>query len=341
MLPEKELQEIRDILSKASNPFYLFDDDGDGLCAYLLLKKHYKKGKGVAIKKAGPLDLTYVKQIEEEKADLVVILDKAVVTQEFIHAVPCKVLYIDHHPVQDLKHVLYFNPLMHDPKSYIPTSEIVYSVVKDNIWIATVGCLFDYKIPYFIKDFKKEYPKLVPKLSKDPGYFKFDTEIGKLVKIFNFSLKGNFKYGKKAIAILEKVESPYEILNQTTEEGKYLYNRYEHLNKHFESLLERAKKYAKDKFLVFNYVADETSFSSDLATELSYRFKDKTIIIGREKGNEMKLSMRNQKKDLAKILPKALEGLDGYGGGHPHAVGGMVPRYNFDIFIERMKKLVK
>ena len=50
MLTEKEINEIREYLTNSNNPVYLFDDDGDGICSYLMLKKHFKKGKGIPIK---------------------------------------------------------------------------------------------------------------------------------------------------------------------------------------------------------------------------------------------------------------------------------------------------
>ena len=55
----------------------------------------------------------------------------------------------------------------------------------------------------------------------------------------------------------------------------------------------------------------------------------------------MKMSIRNQKKNIKKALAKALEDLEGYGGGHEHAVGATIKRKDFNIFIEKLKKSVK
>lgn len=342
MLQENELQEIRTLLENSTNPIYLFDDDGDGLCSFLLLKKFYKKGIGIPIKTPGPLNTFYIEKIENEKADLVVILDKALVTQEFIDSCSCNVLYIDHHPIQNLKRVHYFNPLKHNKNTYTPTSEIVYNITRSHLWIAVVGCLFDYKIPNFMKQFKKEYPKLVPKTTKDAGYYKYETELGKLINIFNFSIKGKSEDVKKLIMAQEKVESPYEILEQTTEQGKLLYERYEKLNKEFEKIFQEAEKeVTKDKIILFIYQPSRVSFITDIATRLSYYHQDKTIIIAREKDNEIKMSIRNQKKNIRKALEKSLKGIEGYGGGHIHAVGATIKRKDFDTFIERMKKFAK
>ena len=49
MLKQNEIEEIRSILEKSNDTLYLFDDDGDGLSSYLVLKKHFKKGRGKPI----------------------------------------------------------------------------------------------------------------------------------------------------------------------------------------------------------------------------------------------------------------------------------------------------
>src|SRR3989338_3619819 len=343
VLTDSEINEIREILDKANNPLYLFDDDGDGVCAYLILKKHFKKGKGISIKSAGALDTKYSVYIYEEKPDLVVILDKAVVKQELIDEIPCEILYIDHHPIQELKKVKYYNPLIHDKKSYIPTSYMAYKITNDNLWLAIVGCLFDYKSPDFLNEFKKQYPDLLDKTHTDPGYILFKTELGRLIKLFAFNMKGKNSEAKKSIELLENIESPYEIINKTNENAEYLQKRYEKLNREYELLLDKAKNCInnKDKVIVFEYPSSKTSFTQYLATELSYAHQNKTVIVAREKENDFKLSLRNQKKDISKILAKALNGLSGYGGGHKHACGASIDKKDYENLIERIRKLTK
>ncbi len=54
----------------------------------------------------------------------------------------------------------------------------------------------------------------------------------------------------------------------------------------------------------------------------------------------MRFSLRSTKTIINKILPKALNGLDGYGGGHEHACGGSVKKKDFTTFISNLKKLI-
>jgi len=342
MLPKKELNEIREIIKKSNDPLYIFDDDGDGLCSYLVLKKHFKKGRGRPIKKAGPLDNFYLDYMDEGKPDLIIILDKAVVSQSFIDEVPCPVLYIDHHPLQNLKNIKYFNPLKYRKKIYIPTSEIAYSVTEDYLWIAAVGSLFDYKIPYFIKEFKKQYKDLLTKIPKSAGYVRFETKLGELIKVFAYNIKGKRSEVKKSVQAFEKIETPYEIINKTSEHGKFLQERYERLEKQYQAILKEAKKSAsKDKILIFEHPVSSISFTSELSTELSYWYPDKIIIIKKEKDNGYKFSIRHQKGNVRKIFEKSMEGIRGHGGGHEHAVGGFVDRDDFERFLENFRKNIK
>lgn len=339
MLTRREIKEIRNLLENANNPLYLFDDDGDGLCAYLMLKKFYKKGTGKPIKNAGPLNKEDIESIEDEKPDLIIILDKAKVKQEFIDNSHCPVLWIDHHPIQERQRAFYYNPLVHDKKSYYPTSYLTYQITKEDLWLSVIGCLFDYMIPEYIKEFIKKYPKLLKRSHKDPGYLMFKAEIGKLVKLFAFNIKGKKSDVKKSLKALEKIKSPNEIIYGTTEEGKFLKERFKKLNKEYEKLLNQAKEnVTKDKIILFEYPHMRTSFTRDLATELSYFYQNKIIVISRESNGYMKMSLRYQKGNIAKPLAKTLEIVKGHGGGHEHACGATIKRKDFNDFIENIKK---
>ena len=50
MLKKTQIEEFRKYLKKSENPLFFFDDDPDGLCSYLILKKYIDKGKGAVLK---------------------------------------------------------------------------------------------------------------------------------------------------------------------------------------------------------------------------------------------------------------------------------------------------
>ena len=74
MITKKQIEEIRGYLNKAENPLFFFDDDPDGLCSYLILKKYIGKGKGVVLKTKPILEEGFYMKIQEYNPDYVFIL---------------------------------------------------------------------------------------------------------------------------------------------------------------------------------------------------------------------------------------------------------------------------
>ena len=87
MLTTSQDNEIREHLMAAQNPIFFFDNDLDGLCSFLLLQRYIGKGKGVAIKTFPYLDIGYYRKVTELKADYIFILDKPLVSKEFLEQV--------------------------------------------------------------------------------------------------------------------------------------------------------------------------------------------------------------------------------------------------------------
>ena len=205
-----------------------------------------------------------------------------------------------------------------------------------------LGIIGDWHIPEFINDFKKDYSDLLPKTYKDPGDIYFNSRLGDLIKIITFALKGSTTEVKKTISILLKIESPYDILNQATANGKYIFKRADRLQKEYDTLLEKAKKTKiKDDILLFLYPLTKTSFTSIFSNEISYLFPDKFVIIGRETSGEVKISLRSQKYKVRDIFEKAMVNIEGHGGGHLHACGAHIKKKDFNLFISNIKRLMK
>ena len=106
MLTLKQIEELRTHLKTAENPLFFYDDDPDGICSYLLLKKYVEKGKGVILKASPRLDINLKRKLEEHYPDKIFVLDIPIITQEFIDIAKSPIYWIDHHPPLDLKGVL-------------------------------------------------------------------------------------------------------------------------------------------------------------------------------------------------------------------------------------------
>lgn len=339
-ITELQLNEIRKELETSFRPLFFFDDDPDGLCSFLLLYRLIREGKGVVVKSSPELDDKFLKMIDEYKPDKVFILDKPLVSQDFLDGIKVKTIWIDHHGPVKRKKVDYYNPRIKNDTDNRPTSYWCYEVTQQDLWIAMVGIIGDWYLPVFSKKFTKLYPDLLPRKISTPEGALFKTEIGKLVRIFSFILKGKTQDVMKCVKILTRIKSPEEILKQTSAQGKYIYIRYEKINKEYEELLKEVKV-TKSRFIVFTYRQDKMSFTSDLSNELLFKHPDKTIIVGREKSGEVKCSVRSSNIKLPPLINKALKNLEGYGGGHDYACGCCIKKKDFKKFIDNIKKQVK
>ena len=337
---ENELKEIRNYIEKSENPLVFFDDDHDGLASYILIKKEYDKCQGIVVKSGMKDNEIYFRKIQEYNPDLILVLDRGEISQELIDSVNVPLIWIDHHPIMDRKGARYYNPRIHNPEDSRPVTYWAYQLVKKNLWIAMVGIIGDYYYPKeLIENF--EYKELLSNKTKIEEVL-YLTDLGKLVKIFNFILKGTTTDVKKNINMLCKIENPYEILNQETQIGKSLYKSYEKINKEYLKLLNKAEKSisTKEKIVVFTYPDSKLSLSGPICEELKFKFPDKLVIVAREKDSYMRTSLRCEDLILPPLLKKALDGLDGYGGGHDHAVGASINTRDFPIFIQNLKKII-
>ncbi|RLE38749.1 hypothetical protein DRJ17_03045 [Candidatus Woesearchaeota archaeon] len=335
MLTRKELKEIRKELDNCANPIFFFHDDPDGLASFLLLYRYKKDGHGVIVKSHPKIVEEFAKKVKYYNADKVFILDLALVDQEFIDAVKVPVVWIDHHGPLKRRGVKYFNPRTRNPKDNFPVSYICYLAVKGELWIAMLGTVGDWFMPKFAKTFMKRYPDLLPANIKKPEDALFKTRLGDLIRISSFVTKGKISEVMKCVKIFTRIKSPYEILNQETAQGKYIYRRYEKINKEYKILLRRILKSKKGKkILVFPYKEIKHCFTKELANELLYLFPDKVILIAREKAGEMKTSLRARDVVLPPIVKKVFTEIEGYGGGHEHACGAVVKKKDFDRFVK-------
>lgn len=343
MLPEKQVSDIRAELESAKRPIFFFHDDADGLCSFLLLYRFIREGRGVVVKSTPCLTKKiYAKKVQEYGADKVFVLDLAIIEQDFIDEVKIPVIWIDHHDLLERSGVRYFNTRTFGSPE--PPSLVCYEVVKQDSWIAACGCISDWFLPLFLDDFRRDYPDLIGSNLAKPEDILFKSALGKLIRILSFNLKGSTKEAIDSIKVLTRISSPYEVLGQTTPQGRYLYKKFAKVNEHYEKLLEKALRHVNTKLVIFTYPAGKYSFTSDLSNEISYLYPEKVLVFGRLHNDDYKLSLRrgtNQDIDLRKILERALTGIEGFGGGHESACGASVKKKDFERFVENIKSELK
>lgn len=334
---EKGIEKARELILSSNRPYILFDDDPDGLASFLLIYRMVKAGKGVPIK-GSPLDEEFAQKINEYSPDLVVVLDKAVVNQDFFDKVKTTCIWIDHHDLQDPKGVLYINPQSEGRN--VPTSSLCYDIAQTDEWIATVGIVADWQLPEkeLRKKIQEQYPELLPKTIKKAPDALFTTPIGVLARVFSFNLKGKSKDILSSMKMLTRINDPYELLEKKHAQAKLVMKKYEQLLSEYQTLLDEAKTHEEKEAIFFTYHVDTTSFTPDLSNELLYTYPKKTILIARESSGSYKCSIRDNHRNIKNILASVIDEVGGDGGGHEHACGAIIPEHSFQDFLEVFRK---
>ena len=344
MLTQTQINEIRGHLEKAQNPLFFFDNDADGLCSFLLLQKYIGIGKGIPIKTFPNLAKEYFRKIKELEPDCIFILDKPLVSEEFldeVRQINLPVVWIDHHEVQEKipEFVSYYN--VSGEGANFPTTYLCYQVSgkAEDLWIAVAGCISDNYLPDFYEEFMERYPDLSVS-SKNPTEIYYNSGIGKITLMFNFALKDRITNVINMLRFLVKSKSPYDILEESGRTFP-IHKRFSEINKKYTALLEKARKeIVVDGVLFFRY-GGNLSISSDLANGLKRKFPDRIIIVGYVSENKINISIRGEK-----IRSLALESISGFedptGGGHEDAVGVKIKLQDWErfreIFLEKVRE---
>jgi single-stranded DNA-specific DHH superfamily exonuclease len=348
MLTEKQLKEIREYLEGAQNPIFYYDNDADGLAAFLIMWKFIGRGKGVAVRGAPDLNRQYAKRAEQLNADVVFVLDVPLIGEDFLDEFKKKnmsVIWIDHHDIpnkdyHNIPNLINYNPNNNygKEKSSEPTSYLCYKVTerKEDEWIALCGCIADHYMPDFASEFAKENPEMWGKGIKKPFDAYYKTEIGKVAQLFNLGLKDSTSNIVDMQKYLVKCKTPLAVFE---DEKMSFVEKYEEIRKKLDDLIKEVKSNKEDKAIFYLY-AGEMSISSELANEISYNFPGKYVIVGYKKGAIVNLSLRG--KGIRKIMEKAIKDLEGAsGGGHEDAVGARIQAKDFEKFKETIENQLK
>ena len=351
MLTEKQTKEIREHLDKAQNPVFYYDNDCDGLCSFLILRRYLGKGKGVAVRSYPDLNVQYARKAKELNADYVFVLDKPVIAKGFIEEIAklqLSLVWIDHHNIEgedfykDLKDFFVYNPARNSgkEKSDEPVTYLVYKLTerKENLWLAIIGCIADHYMPDFADRFARQYPEFWGNVLKPfDAYYK--TEIGKIAQGFNFGLKDSTSNIVHLQNFLISCKGP-DVVFMEMSENYFFRKKYQEIRKKYDFLISKAHKSVDGKAIFFIYAGD-VSVSADIANELSYLYPDKYIAVAYKKGIVSNISLRG--KNVKKILINVLKKFENAsGGGHEDAVGSSIRTEDLgkfkDIFIDEVKK---
>lgn len=352
MLTENQIKEIKEHLERAQNPLFFYDNDADGLCSFLLLRRYLGRGKGVAVKSYPDLNAQYAKKAQELKADAVFVLDKPLIAKEFMEEIDkmqLPLVWIDHHslnnnPPVEFNNLYVYNPALNNGKykSNEPVTFLAYQITerKEDLWLAVIGCIADNFMPPFISDFEKQWPDFMTKKYKIRGPFDiyYGTEIGRIARAFSFGLKDSITHVVQMQNFLISCKGPADVFMEI-DGNKSFRMKFSDIKKKYDALLERAKECRNEKMIFFDYTGD-LSISADLANELSYLYPDIYIAVAYKKGAISNISLRGKK--VREILERVLKQFpDGTGGGHENAVGARIKTEDLQKFRDLLEKEIK
>ena len=335
MLTPTQLEEIRNQLETAQNPLFFYDNDVDGLCSFLILRRALDRGKGVVIKSFPDLKAQYTKKINELNPDTIIILDKAELSEEFVNHAEEKgipIIWIDHHETKTPQKTIQKTSYYTSYPSAEPTSYIAQKIFNrpQDLWLAIIGCIGDVYMPSFAKEFSQENPDLLPK-NTDAFTALQTTTIGKMARMLNFGLMDTTTNILKLIKYLFKATTPYDLLEENSS-TKQFHKRVNQLEEFFQKQIQKAESKfdPKSKVLFFTY-SGNTSMSSEIANRLAFIHKDKLIIVAFLRPEKANISVRG--KNALKITKAVTKNILGAtGGGHEEATGAMVPISDFKKF---------
>lgn len=340
---DEQIKKARELLLSCSRPLFLFDDDPDGLASFLLIYKMVNGGKGMALKGA-VLDERMSEKVNAYQADLVVILDKAEVAQEFFDEIKTPCVWIDHHEAKKRNgNITYVNPRVFDPQDNQPTSLLAYKITEENAWIAAVGIVADWQIPpkNILDICEEKYPGLLNPEITNPPEMLFTNPIGELARIFSFNLKGRTSEVLASMKILSRIKNPNELLKKEHSQARLVMKKYEQKLNEYNELRSQVKIDESSPLIIFTYDEAKNSYTPDLSNELLYSFPDKMILIARKSGESYKCSLRSSSMRVDMFLEKVLKTVGGTGGGHEHACGAVIPEENWKEFLKVLEKEVK
>jgi len=339
MISRKEISEIKDHLERAQNPIFFYDNDADGLCSYVLLRRFLGRGRGVAIRTHPDIDIGYVRKVQELKADYVFVLDKPVLGESFVNEIKglgIPIVWLDHHDVgEKYEGVFSYNSSRNLKRDQMaePVTCICYEVTgrSEDMWLGIMGCIADNFLPKFADKFSVEYKPFwgTKKEIKLPFDAYYKTGIGLLATSIGFGLKDSITNVIRLQNLLIKSKSPDELMGEL-DSGNSFGKKYREIKTKYQKLVEKAKKNVSGKLLFFVYSGD-LSISSEISNELCYLYPNKIVVVAFDNGGIANLSLRgsNVKGLIDKLLPE-FEGASG--GGHPDAVGARIRSKDLDRF---------
>jgi single-stranded DNA-specific DHH superfamily exonuclease len=359
-------QAVEFIRNCSGKTIIVYDTDGDGIGAAVIISKTLKRIFN-RYPKAIPADhdLKYVTrndydEISKQKAENIIIVDMSVDSKiDFITrlAKKHKILIIDHHQskknLNRNRNIVHANPFFW--KSRIASfryasSKVAFDIcnkvtnIDDLDWLAGLGIINDYSgksWKSFLNRIYKKHPYL-----KGKDNYSFENKLGYIAHIITSGYYSKRRSGKMGYDACLKAETPLDIIKTRSASAKKLKKMYNKVEKEIQSIMKNWRKKAEifeNKKLIILKLETRFSIQSTIATKVSIKKPDHTVVVAKKTGKKIHVSFRRQdrKVNCGELAAAAIRGLkNANGGGHAPAAGGKIMANDWNKFKEKIIRLL-
>ncbi len=336
-------------ISEKDEIVIVFNNDGDGICSCTLLNKFLSRTgrrKPYIINQPMPMDKNIIQRIQTTVPHKIIFLDIAADQQQNILKKLggiCDMLIVDHHQVfrnMNGKNITHYNPRIDNHDIYQSTSYCVYKIcsklldMSDDLWIAGVGMVSDYNL----NDSKDLVKMLKEKYGLDEPLY--GTKLGRLADMIASTRATNALSCEQMVEVFENAS--FEDFEKTKGADKMMDAQIV-IEKEMSMLLEDAKEKSETAGkIIFYNIRSKFNLGYSLSTKLRDHVRKQMLVLYERSGNRVKVSARNQAKNInaGRALQKAASAAGGSGGGHEAAAGATISAENWEKFKETLIKLV-
>ena len=330
----------------------VYNNDGDGVCSCTLLKKLLKmtgKKEPYIISQPMPMDKNIIQRIHTTVPDKIIFLDIAADQQHSVVSKLsgiCDILIVDHHQVfknmnsRKTNTIVHYNPRIEEPEVYKSTSYCVYKIcskiadMTEDLWIAGVGMVSDYNLDDskdVVRQIREKY------LIEGPLY---GSKLGRLADMISATRATNLLSCDQMVGVMET--ATYEGFENTKNADKMVESQRTIESEIAAIIMDAEEKIEQTGKIVFYNIKSRFNLGSSISTKISEKFQKNLVLIYEKSGNRIKVSARNQAKNInaGKAMQRAAKEVGGSGGGHEAAAGATIPADKWDEFKKLLIKNV-
>ncbi len=351
---KEELSRGKDFIESIeedSNALIVSHSDVDGLISASIISQLLeeegieKQSQMFLLDRGEEVKKRILNKTEELDADSIIFLDYTPPKDTYEGLDDRDVLTIEHHPVREVPdHGVFVNPQEGEPPAASVLCHMLYKQMegeKDTKPWALMGTYSDMMLDQGLEHLELNEEEKELYLHNGVMNWNLQTII-QLVNVSYIDKKESSKIFKLIKESIEK-ENPLLIEEESRGRAKQIMEKKRKAEKEKIETLERNSNLEVDKEarLVFVEFSSDLRIKRILANHLRTRHPGYTIAIAMKKTGKYSMSVRSSTADLSKAVPKACEGIDAHGGGHPGAAGATVNENDPSKFIENLKEELK